>query len=123
MLRHKIKKIFTVLDFNVETGKDRVAKARVKVHCKGEDRSSETTGVGPFDALIKALTLACSETIDFALRDYKVDIRNQGTDAVVYVELKLQREHQISMGRATSPDILQASVEAFEEAYNGLRIS
>ncbi len=118
MLRHKAKKIFTVLDFNVETGKDRIAKARVKVHFKGEDKSSEATGVGPFDALIKALTLACSKKIDFALMDYKVDIRNQGVDALVYVELKLQRDHQVSLGKATSPDILQASIEAFEEAYN-----
>ena len=77
--------------------------------------------MGPFDALIKALTEACHKKIDFALNDYKVDIRSQGIDAVVYVELQLGRGAQISMGRATSPDILQASVEAFEEAYNGLR--
>jgi len=123
MLRRKFEKAFTVLDFTVETGKDRMAKARVKVRFKGEDRVSEAVGVGPFDALIKALTEACHKKIDFALNDYKVDIRSQGIDAVVYVELQLQRGAQISMGRATSPDILQASVEAFEEAYNGLRSS
>jgi threonine synthase len=123
MLRHKSKKIFCVLDFGVTTGKDRIAKAWVKVDFKGKERVSEAEGVGPFDAIVKALTEACDGRIDFALKDYKVDIRNQGVDAVVYVELKLQRDHQISLGRATSPDIIQASVEAFEEAYNGLRIT
>ena len=123
MLRLKVEKTFTVLDFTVETGKDRTAKASVKVRFKGEEKTSQAVGVGPFDALIKALTEACHKKIDFALNDYKVDIRSQGIDAVVYVELQLQRGSQISMGRATSPDILQASVEAFEEAYNGLRTS
>lgn len=121
MLRNKSQKAFSVLDFTVGTGKDRMANACVKVRFNDEDKIAEAEGVGPFDAIIKALTKACEKKIDFALNDFKVDIRSQGIDAVVYVELQLQRGTSISMGRATSPDILQASVAAFEEAYNGLR--
>ncbi|MCB0329733.1 MAG: hypothetical protein KDD70_08715, partial [Bdellovibrionales bacterium] len=76
-------------------------------------------GVGPVDAVISALRKACSEQIDFSLSNYKVDIRDQGTDAVVYVELALKRQGESSLGTGTSPDIIQASIEAFEEAYNG----
>ena len=71
------------------------------------------------DAVCNALRHACNEQIDFTLTDYKVDIRSQGVDAVVYVELKLVKNHFYSLGRGTSPDIIQASIEAFEEAYNG----
>lgn len=119
MLRHKSKKVFSVLDFQVTTGKDRVSYANVKVDFDGEEYFTNGTGVGPVDAVIKALIAAGKGKIDFSLTDYKVDIRNQGVDAVVYVELKLKQSHRISLGRATSPDIIQASIEAFEEAYNG----
>ncbi|MFI4955464.1 MAG: alpha-isopropylmalate synthase regulatory domain-containing protein, partial [Gammaproteobacteria bacterium] len=73
--------------------------------------------VGPVDAVISALTLACQ--INFKLTEYKVEIRNQGVDAVVYVELRLMKDSMQSLGCGTSPDIIQASIEAFEEAYNG----
>jgi hypothetical protein len=42
-----------------------------------------------------------------------------GVDAVVYVELKLVKNNFNSLGRGTLLDIIQASIEAFEEAYNG----
>lgn len=119
MLRHKSKKVFSVLDFEVTTGKDHVPYAAVKVDFDGEEHTAKATGVGPVDAVIKALTTACKGEIDFSLTDYKVDIRHQGVDAIVYVELKLEQCHHVSLGRAASPDIIQASIEAFEEAYNG----
>lgn len=119
MLRHPCKKVFSVLDFEVTTGKDRVPRASVKVDFDGQETVSHGTGVGPVDAIIHALTAACGGKIDFLLTDYKVAIRNQGFDAVVYVEMKLQQSHQISLGTASSPDIIQASIGAFEEAYNG----
>jgi threonine synthase len=123
MVRHE-KLALRVIDFSVETGKDRKPRARVKVQFKGRVASASAIGVGPFDAIIKALIAACRRKIDFTLSDYEVETRSQGADAVVYVELmlQLQRGEQLSVGRATSPDIIQASVEAFEEAYNGLKI-
>ena len=59
------------------------------------------------------------DTLEFKLTDYKVEIRGQGTDANVYVEMKLQQDSHNSIGSGTSPDIIQASIEAFAEAYNG----
>ena len=112
--------VFSVLDFEVTTGKDRVAKASCKVSLKDQEYTAEGEGVGPVDAVLSALRTACSEQIDFALSNYKVDIRDQGTDAVVYVELSLKRESDFSVGTGTSPDIIQASIEAFVDAYNGL---
>lgn len=118
-LLHKNKESFSVIDFYVETAKDQVANARVSVAIANETRTAKASGVGPVDAVISALCQACRGEIEFALTDYKVDIRNQGVDAGVYVELKLIKDHAISYGHASSPDIIQASIEAFQEAYNG----
>jgi threonine synthase len=111
-------KIFSVLDFEVTAGKDRKSSATVTVALAGHEHKASALGAGPVDAVIKALRLACQNKIDFTLLDYKVEIRNQGVDALVHVELKLAKETIFSVGRGVSPDIIQASIEAFEEAYN-----
>ncbi|MFT3742268.1 MAG: threonine synthase [Gammaproteobacteria bacterium] len=113
------KAVFSVQDFTVTTRKDRVAEATVTVKIAGEEYQATAEGTGPVDAIIKALSSACHTQIDFKLTEYKVEIRSHGTDAVVYVELKLVKNQAYSLGCGTSPDIVQASIEAFEEAYNG----
>ena len=110
---------FEVTDFEVTTGMDRKAKASVAVTMKGKEYLADAEGVGPVDAVISALRKAGGSHIECALSGYKVDIRSQGTDAVVYVELQLRRDDDVSAGTGTSPDIIQASIEAFEVAYNG----
>ncbi|MBK2078688.1 homocitrate synthase [Francisella tularensis subsp. mediasiatica] len=45
-------------------------------------------------------------------------MRGQGADAVVYVEMSLEKEGIKSIGKSVSSDIIQASVEAFIDAYN-----
>lgn len=117
--KHAKADVFIVNDFSVDTAKDRPANATVKVTIAGQELTAKASGTGPVDATIKALTYACRETLQFKLVDYKVEIRGQGTDANVYVEMKLQKESSSSLGTGTSPDIIQASIEAFSEAYNG----
>ena len=106
-------------DFTVTTGKDKIPEANVTVTIDQKTYSAKSEGVGPVAALINALCAACEGKIEFKLTDYKVDIRSVGVDAVVNVELKLRQGNHVSVGQATSPDIIQASIEAFEEAYNG----
>lgn len=110
--------VFVVEDFEVTAGRNKQAKARVDIRFNQEKQSAEAQGVGPVDALINALQVACEGKITFSLASYSVVTRSKGTDAVVFVELKLSNERQISVGTGTSPDVIQASIEAFEEAYN-----
>lgn len=109
-----------VEDFSVSTGKDVKPVAKVLVDMAGVKYEASAPGVGPVDAVINALREALAEKVDFSLANYKVQIRSQGTDAVVYVEMKLIQNGTVSLGKGTSPDIIQASIEAFENAYNGL---
>jgi threonine synthase len=109
-----------VKDFEVITGKDKKPKAKVLLDVSGQEYQGQGEGVGPVDAVIQALRNACGDKLHFRLAGYTVDIRSQGADAVVHAELKLKRDGKLSVGRGASPDIIQASIEAFEEAYNGL---
>lgn len=110
---------FTVKDFEVQTGRSKKAIAKVQVEFFGEERIAEGTGVGPVDALINALREVCGPEMSFELKEYKVGIRSTGTDAVVFTETKLRKNGKISIGRGASPDIIEASIESFEHAYNG----
>ncbi|MFA6037026.1 MAG: threonine synthase [Legionellales bacterium] len=114
----KNNKSFSVVDFEVTTGKDRKSRAQITVDIAGVKQQGQAEGPGPVDAVIKALRVACQDKIDFKLLDYKVEIRNHGVDALVHVELKLAKNNIFSVGHGVSPDIIQASLEAFEEAYN-----
>lgn len=116
--KNNVADVFSVVDFNVSTSKDKRAIANVRVNIAGQEYAADSIGTGPVDALIKALTHACRDTLEFKLTEYKVEIRGQGTDANVYVEMKLQQDAKNSIGSGTSPDIVQASIEAFAAAYN-----
>ncbi|MEN9946828.1 MAG: threonine synthase [Pseudomonadota bacterium] len=117
--QHITEAVFSVIDFHVETDKDKQSHANVKVNIAGSEYFGQATGTGPVDAVIKSLAHACRDSLEFKLVDYKVEIRGQGTDANVYVEMKLQQGSNNSIGNGTSPDIIQASIEAFSNAYNG----
>lgn len=109
---------FQVTDFQVSAKNNDVSRAYVAVEQSGKAYKAEYEGVGPVDAIIGALCEACPAEISFKLTDYNVKIRSEGVSAVVYVDMKIVKDGSSSFGKSTSPDIIQASVEAFEDAYN-----
>ena len=113
-----LESIIEVKDFKVNVGKDAFSTAEVTVQLNNQMYFASNKGVGPVDAVINALCKACPGDINYELTDYKVKIRGQGADAVVYTEMSLLKNGVKSVGKAVSPDIIQASVEAFMDAYN-----
>ncbi|RMF94228.1 MAG: 2-isopropylmalate synthase, partial [Nitrospinota bacterium] len=118
-------KILQVLDYEVTAGKHGRPRARVEVEFRGQKITAESEGVGPVDAAINALKKATSEHngLEFRLIDYQVQIDTSGTDSTVEVTMTLQDEREnkvVAVG--TSPDIILASIEAFEEGYNALSL-
>jgi threonine synthase len=114
------KNSFKVVDFSVSTSKDKTSKAAVEVMISNKSYKAEGNGVGPVDAVINALSLACKGKVNFELTEYRVGTRGSGANSVVFVELILKKGSAKSLGNSASPDIIQASLEAFEDAYNGL---
>lgn len=118
-LNLKTKSVLKVTNFNVCTAKDEIPTASATINIEGQVYNGKSTGTGPVDAVLNAIKDACGDKVSYSLLDYKVHIRGNGTDAGVYVEMKLAKDGKTSIGPGTSPDIVQASIEAFEKAYNG----
>jgi threonine synthase len=113
------KKILEIVDFNVTSTKNDKPKAVVRVKYKGKIQEVDAKGVGPVDAAINAIKKAVSNGFVFRLTDYLVEIDTENTDAAVSVKMTLVNDRGdkvIAIG--TSPDIIVASLLAFEDGYN-----
>lgn len=117
------KKILEVTDFHIETFKKKKPFAEVTVRINGRDYSTRHEGVGPVDAAIKAITsvIKKKDKVNFKLTDFSVEIPTTGSDATVEATMVLQDEFGTQVvEKGTSPDIIVASIEAYEKGYNEL---
>lgn len=117
------KKSLDVLDFHIETFKKRKPFAEVVISLNGRRYEEKSEGVGPVDAAINAITQAIKkeDKIEFRLTDFNVEIPTTGSDATVEVAMVMQDAHGIQVvEKGTSPDIILASIEAYEKGYNEL---
>jgi hypothetical protein len=116
----QVKNPLKVLDFKVEASKNDKAIGIANIAYKGKTEEFKANGVGPVDSIINAIMKAVAKNgFKFKLTDYNVSITEGGTDASVNVKMTLEDEKRnkvVSMG--TSPDIIVASIEAFQEGYN-----
>jgi threonine synthase len=115
------KKILELLDFNINLDMHKKAIGKVKLNFHGKEIEAEGTGAGPVDALINATKkgISATDTIDCVLTTYDVEIKTSGTDAVVEVHMGVKDKFgNKTITSATSPDIIVASITAFEKGYN-----
>ena len=116
----EVKNPLKVVDFKVEASRNEKSMGKAKVSYKGKEIEATSYGVGPVDSIINAIKKAVIEDgFKFKLIDYNVEITEGGTDASVNVKMTLEDENKnkvVAMG--TSPDIIAASIEAFQEGYN-----
>ncbi len=119
----KKERVLDVRDFHIAVAKDTAPTADVTVYLDGKKYFAEAVGVGPVDAAINALQKVVKKHkgVDFTLTDYSVEINTQGTDSVVEVTMTLvDKSGTKAVGKGTNPDIIQASILAFENGYNVL---
>lgn len=114
-------KILEITDFHVSANKNDPDCAEVEALYAGKKLKSNASGVGPFDAIMKAMQdiIHGQKGITVTLKDYNVEIAEGGTDAVVKVTIVFtdEKNNKVVVS-ATSPDIMVASVNAFEKGYN-----
>ncbi len=79
-----------------------------------------SVGDGPVDAVIGALRKGIAGVADIRLEEYHVDAITGGTDALVEVWVKLNRDGKVITARGARTDIIMASVEAVLEGINRL---
>lgn len=85
------------------------------------EETAESDGVGPVDALIKAMHIAVNRQTDFwpELKDFHVDVATGKESALVKVRMEMvdKEGNQVS-AKASSPDIIVASINAFGKGFN-----
>ena len=114
-------KVLDVLDFHVESTKHGKAHATIKLKYFDEELNGESDGDGTVDALITALRsmIKSKDELEIKLLDYNVEIAVGGVNATVkvYMTLRDKNGNQI-VSQTSSPDVIVASVNAFEKGYN-----
>lgn len=113
-LKHRV---FEIKDFKVTTSLHGKSEAEVWAVAFDKEVHAKKEGVGPVGAAIQAVKGACE--LHVWLTDYEVAIDSSGVDAAVEVKMSLkddQGNHVVA--RTTSPDIIVASIKAFEKGVN-----
>jgi threonine synthase len=110
-----------IIDFSTNTAKYKKAEANIKIRFGKQTLIGQAKGVGTVDAIITAIKEAIKDhdELEMSLTDYNVEIFTGGVDATVKVEIKAQDKHGNKViAHDTSPDVIVASVSAFEKCYN-----
>lgn len=114
-------KVLEITNFNIQTSLHEKAEAKICAKIFKNELCFVSSGVGPVDAALSALQkgLINNDTLKVKLIDYEVEIDTRGIDATVEVKMTLKdKSGNKVVSRTTSPDIIVASIKAFEKGFN-----
>jgi 2-isopropylmalate synthase len=110
-------------DLVVVTGKNVTPKAKLTLLIEGKEYKSASKGVGPIDAVAKALQKSIGDAVKFRLVEFGLDAMSGGTDALAAVTVKLAGQNgRLVSARAVHEDIVMAGVAAILNAANKLYV-
>jgi 2-isopropylmalate synthase len=114
-------KIIDLCDMAVVTGIKVIPTASVRLMLDGKEYIAAETGVGPVDAVLKAIQKLTSNLENIRLSEYRLEAITGGSNAVAEVVIKVEDEKgNIVSARAAREDIVMASVEAMINGINKL---
>jgi 2-isopropylmalate synthase len=112
-------KIVDLCDMAVVTGMRVIPTASVRLTLDGKEYVAAETGVGPVDAVLKAIQKLTSNLEKIKLSEYRLEAITGGSNAVAEVVIKVEDEKgNIVSARAAREDIVMASVEAMINGIN-----
>jgi 2-isopropylmalate synthase len=112
-------KIVDLCDMAVVTGIKVIPTASVRLTLDGKEYVAAETGVGPVDAVLKAIQKLTSNLEKIRLSEYRLEAITGGSNAVAEVVIKVEDEQgNIISARAAREDIVMASVEAMINGIN-----
>ena len=115
------KKSLTLCDLAVVTGIKVIPTASVRLVLDGKEYIAAETGVGPVDAVLKAIQKLTNNLENIRLSEYRLEAITGGSNAVAEVVIKVEDEKgNIVSARAAREDIVMASVEAMINGINKL---
>jgi 2-isopropylmalate synthase len=112
-------KIVDLADLAVVTGIKVIPTASVRLLLDGKEYIAAETGVGPVDAVLKAIQKLTNNLEKIRLKEYRLEAITGGSNAVAEVVIKVEDEKgQVVSARAAREDIVMASVEAMINGIN-----
>jgi len=112
-------KIVDLCDMAVVTGLKVIPTASIRLTIDGKEYVIAETGVGPVDAVLKAIQKVTGNIEKIKLSEYRLEAITGGSNAVAEVIIKIEDEKgNIVSARATREDIVMASVEAMINGIN-----
>jgi 2-isopropylmalate synthase len=112
-------KIVDLCDMAVVTGLKVIPTASIRLTIDGKEDVVAETGVGPVDAVLKAIQKVTGNIEKIKLSEYRLEAITGGSNAVAEVIVKIEDEKgNIVSARATREDIVMASVEAMINGIN-----
>ena len=115
----KDEKIVELCDLAVMTGVKVIPTASVRLTLDGKEYFAAETGVGPVDAVLKAITKLTNSLEKIRLNEYRLEAITGGSNAVAEVIIKVEDDKgNIVSARAAREDIVMASVEAMINGIN-----
>jgi 2-isopropylmalate synthase len=112
-------KIVELSDLAVITGVKVIPTASVRLILDGKEYVAAETGVGPVDAVLKAIQKLTNSLANVRLNEYRLEAITGGSNAVAEVVIKVEDEKgNIVSARAAREDIVMASVEAMINGLN-----
>lgn len=102
----------------VSSGTHQKPTAKVRLIYKGEPMEVTESGVGPVDAVYRAIDKITN--IPISLVDYSIQAITGGTDAQGEVTVRIKEGENIYVGHGASMDIILASAKAYLAAINRL---
>ena len=112
-------RIVDLCDLAVVTGIKVIPTASVRLVLDGKEYIAAETGVGPVDAVLKAITKLTHNLEKITLKEYRLEAITGGSNAVAEVVIKVEDEKgNIVSARAAREDIVMASVEAMINGIN-----
>lgn len=110
-----------IVDFESKSGLLKSPIGYIRIDFDGRRGEADAEGVGPVDALIKALKKAIDGMSDFwpVLLDFQVEVASSSESALVKVTMEMgDRQGNKVAAKASNPDIIVAALSAFVKGYN-----
>lgn len=109
---------FKLISLKVISETGELPTAHIVVAENGEEKTTESHGSGPVDAVFKALELLANSGSELQL--YSVNAITSGTDSQGEVTVRLEKEGRIVNGQGADTDIIVASAKSYISALNKL---
>ena len=94
--------------------------AQVTLKIGSETHQSSSSGVGPVDAVLKAIEKIAKPQVD--LEEFLIQAITHGSDDVAKVHMRLIKGEKPYYGFASNADIVLASAQAFVDGLNKIPV-